>query len=354
MKLKNIFAKRMTVADGVRLPVSRHFYYSTFGVRGRHDNIARTGNYVCSGTPGTGFFIHSSESHSYRRYVNEMRSKLNQNLLTLLLRREPNFDRELKRVNDAYANIQDEERVRILSSYQNVLALAKEEELLQRVVRGIKDKMGNHPNKMMVSILSHYKSSIATLEHDVKGTQIQSGADLDEASLAAWTKVVDAFHLLVESRRVWSVYMDGDSQAYEQVFFDMGIFNYIQSPGDTPMMTDHLGRRYFLYPKGMIAARSSVDFDVYSWKDLEVKFHVVDITTLAVRPNFNSHHSGKKKRRHSHNDALSTLYGTTRAQVVGEITIPKLELRFFVNHTGPAEDFVKALDEFKGFAKVKI
>lgn len=341
----------MTVADGVRLPVSRHFYYSTFGVRSRHDNIARTGNYVCSGTPGTGFFIHSSESHSYRRFVNEKRNKLNQNLLTLLLRKEPNFDRELKRVNEAYAKMTDEDRTRILSSYQNVLALAKEEELLQRVVRGIKDKMGNRPNKMMVSILSHYKSSIATLEHDVKGTQIQSGAGMDEASLAAWEKVVEAFQALVESRRVWSVYLDGDAQAYEQVFFDMGIFDYIQAPDDTPMMRDHQGMQYYLYPKGLIAARSSVDFDVYHWKDLDMQFHVVDITTLAVRPNFNSHHSGKKKKRHSHTDALSTLYGTTRAQVVGEITIPKLNLRFFVNHTGPAEDFVKALNAYKSLKK---
>lgn len=334
----------MTVADGVRLPVSRHFYYSTFGVRDRHENIARTGNYICTGYPGTGFFAHSSESHSYHRYINECRKKNNQNMLTLLLGREPNFDKETKRVTAAFDKHSDEEYIRVLSKYQNMLSLAKEEELLQRVVRAIKDKMGNRPNKMMVSILSHYKSSIATLERDARSTHLDALASLNDEQRAAWEKVIDAFHLLINSRRLWSVYMEDNSQAYEQVFFDMGVFNYIWSDFDTPMMRDHRGLQYFIYPKGIIAARSSIDFQLYQWKDIDVRFNVVDINTLAVRPKFNSHSSHKKK--HHHNDAISNLYGTTRAQVVGEISIPQLDLRFFVNHTGPAEDFVKALHEF--------
>lgn len=334
----------MTVAEGVRLPVSRHFHFSTFGVRDRHENIARTGNYICSGIPGTGFFAHSSESHSYHRYIVECRKRNKQNLFTLLSGREPNIDKEIKRVTAAYDKNSDEDYTRVLSSYQNMLALAKEEELLQRVVRAIKDKMDGHPNKMMVSILSHYKSSIATLEHDARSTHHDVLAPLSDEQRAAWEKVIDAFHLLINSRRLWSVYMEDNSQAYQQVFFDMGIFNYIWSDFDTPMMIDHRGLKYFIYPKGIIAARSSVDFELYKWKDTEVRFNVVDINTLAVRPKFNAHTSHKKKRHH--NDALSNLYGTTRAQVVGEISIPKLDLRFFVNHTGPAEDFVKALHEF--------
>lgn len=334
----------MTVADGVRLPVSRHFHYSTFGVRDRHDNIARTGNYICTGYPGTGFFAHSSESHSYHRYINECRKKNNQNMLTLLLGREPNFDKEIKRVAAAFSKRSDEEYVRVLSKYQNMLSLAKEEELLQRVVRAIKDKMGNRPNKMMVSILSHYKSSIATLEHDARSTHLDTLAPLNDEQRAAWEKVIDAFHLLINSRRLWSVYLEDNSQAYEQVFFDMGVFNYIWSDFDTPMMRDHRGLQYFIYPKGIISAKSSTDFEIHQWKDLEIRFNVVDINTLAVRPKFNSHSSHKKK--HRHNDALSNLYGATHAQVVGEISIPKLDLRFFVNHTGPADDFVKAIHEF--------
>lgn len=345
MKLKNIFAKRMTVAEGLRLPVSRHFKYSTFGVKGRYDTGAGLSTFVVEGTPGTGFFVRNSESHSYRRFVNAARKRNSQSLMTLLLGKEPNFDKEYKRINDAFANVKNEQERKILSSYQNVVGLARDEEQLQRIVDAIKEKMGGHPNKSLVSVLSHYKSSIASLERDVYSAQIDYGKFLDEAGKAEWEKVSDAFHLIVESRRVWSVYLENGNPAYEQVFFDMGAFDYIRVPGNTPVMRDHRGMHYYVYPDGLVAARSSVDFDFHPWKDIDVEFSVVDISTLAVRPQFNSHKQGKHK--HKATDALSTLYGATRAQVVGEVYFPQLDCRFYVNHTGPAEDFVKALKEWK-------
>ena len=90
-------------------------------------------------------------------------------------------------------------------------------------------------------------------------------------------------------------------------------------------------------------SRSNVDFDFHPWNEVGVQYNVVDISTPAVRPQFNAHHRHKSKKRHGKTDALSTLYGTTRAQVVGEILFPTLDVRFFVNHTGPADDFVRAL-----------
>ena len=347
MNLTTFFGKRMTVADGLRLPVSRHFNYSTFGVRGRYATGAHVfGQYVCAGTPGTGFFIRNTESHSYQRFVTACRKRNEQNLLTLLLGKEPNFDKEYKRVDAAFANITDENKRRILSCYQNVLGLAKEEEMLQRIVRAVKDKMGHKPNKRLTSVLTHYKSSIASLERDVRSAQYNYANHLSEEQAAEWHKVIEAFHLLVESRRVWAVYNENGAPAYQQVFFDMGIFDYIQSPGDTPVMRDEDGKCYYIYPDGIVAARSSVDFDFHEMKNVDIQFNVVDISTLGVRPKFNSHKKGSKHKG-SHTDALSTLYGTTRQQVVGELYFPQLDIRFFVNHTGPAEDFAKALGAYK-------
>ena len=342
-----IFKKRMTVAEGLRVSVSKHFYHSTFGVRGRHDKDTYLGGYVCEDVPGTGFFVRNSESHSYRRFVIAAKKRSKQNWWTLLSGKEPNFDKENKRIEEAFAKADNDKVKQILSNYQNVIGLAKDEELLQRIVRAVKDKMGDHPSKSLVSVITHYKSSIAGLERDVRSAQMNYGKTMDEEHLAAWAKVVDAFHLLVESRRVWSVYVDNGSPAYKQVFFDRGIFDYILSPGDTPVMRDYAGVRYYLYPDGMVVARSSVDFDFYSWDKVDFQFKVVDISTLAVRPHFDDH-SRKQKHHHGQSlDALSNLYGTTRAQVVGEIYIPQIDRRFFVNHTGPAEDFCKVMKEYK-------
>ena len=334
----------MTVAEGLRLPVTRHFQYSTFAVRGRYDS-GHLAKFVVEGTPGTGFFVRNSESHSYRRFVNAAEKKLQQNVWTLVTRKEPDFDREYRRAGEAFEKAKNDRERQILSAYQNVITLARDEEQLQRIVRAIKDKMGNHPNKSMVSILSHYKSSIASLERDVNSAQINYDRQLDVAEKEAWNRLVESFHLLVDSRRVWSVFLDNGNPAYQQVFFDMGIFDYVKVPGDTPVMRDYAGRQYYILPDGIVAARSSVDFDFHPWESIDVNFGVVDISTLAVRPQFNSHRSRKHKSIGT--DALSTLYGTTRAQVVGELQIPQLDLRFYVNHTGPAEDFAKAVKEYK-------
>lgn len=345
MSLTQIFGKRMTVADGLRLPVSRHFYYSTFGVRGRYATGAHMGGmYVCEGVPGTGFFIRNTESHSYRRFVSACRKRNDQNLFTLLFGKEPDFDKEYKKVDAAFNVIDDENKRRLLSCYQNVIGLAKEEELLQRIVRAVKDKMGHKPNKRLVSVLTHYKSSIASLERDVRSAQYNYASHMTEEQASDWEKVIEAFQLLVNSRRIWAVYDENGTPAYQQVFFDMGIFDYIQSPGDTPVMRDEKGMHYYIYPDSIIAARSSIDFDFKELKDIDVQFKVMDISTLAVRPQFNSH----KKHKHSgHTDALSTLYGTSRQQVVGELYFPQFDIRFYVNHTGPAEDFARAFGKYK-------
>lgn len=344
MNLKNLFSRHIQVADGVTVPVSRHFYYSTFGVCGRHDNIVRTGNYVCSGTPGSGFFFRKCDSHSYHVFVRAQRRNLKQSMKTLLLGREPNFEKEMHRTEQALKTVTDKESQRILSVYYNVLMLAKEEELLQRIVRGIKDKMGHGNKSMYTSILAHYKSSIATLEHDVAAAQHNIKNDLNETQMEAWTNLVNAFNEMGDSRRIWSVFIEDGKEWYQQVFFDLGIFDYIQSPVDTPIIRDHNNLHYYLYPEGILRARTSTDFDFFRWKDIHVTYNPMDINTLAVRPEFTSHLT--KRSKGNRQDALTALYGYTHGSMVGELLIPEMNLRFFVNHTEPVEAFVRAISAF--------
>ncbi|MCR4828050.1 MAG: DUF4236 domain-containing protein [Bacteroidales bacterium] len=341
INVKNIFRKRVRVSDDLRLAIPRHFVYTTFGVRGRYDSVSRTGNYICSGEPGTGFFAHSSDSSSYRHFIASERKKLKQNYLTLLMDKEPDLQNEYDRIEKVLEDTHDKEKLRILSTYQNVVALARDEEMLQRVVRAIKDYIKrNHRSQANSSILTHYKSSIASLEHDVRATQLNIKNDLNEEQLAAWGEVVKAFDDIVNSRRIWSVYMDGETDAYQQVFFDLGIFDYIQSPFDTPLIRDHQGRRFYLYPQGIVEARTNTDFDIHHWNKMKVSFNPTDISTLSTRAEFNFQRSSRKKH---HTDALSNLYGTTRSQTVGELAIPTLKLRFYVNHVEPVDAFVKVL-----------
>ena len=342
--------KRMLVAEGLHLPVSRHFYYSYFGVRGRYDTVNKTGIYINGDTPGTGFFARETDSHSYRRFIAAVRKGQKQNFWTLLLRKEFDFEREIEKLGKLIEDGKDTNRRTILDQYLNALLLAKEENLLQRVVRAVKDKMGHRPNKTLTSILSHYKSRIATLQHEVKSAQININEFMSGEALAEWGHVVEEFGKLVDSRRLWHVEYDGSRCYYHQVFFDMGIFDFVQSPFDTPVMRDSSGTHYYLYPMGLIKAQSSVDFEMIPIEDLNLEYGVVDLNTLENRPDFyGARKKGKKKGSHRRQaaDPLSTLYGTSRSMVVGQLTISNLNLTFYCNHTGPVQDFVKAFNDFK-------
>lgn len=339
--------KKVRLNNGIRLNVSRHFNYGDFGVRGRYVTPTRTGVYVNTHEPGVGFFVHSLDSHSYRYFVKAEQKKLKQNFWTLLLGKEPSFKKESKRVEKALNSGKcSPVQKQILSQYQVVLNLAEKEEYFERLIAALKKKMHVHRNSgqaaYISSILSSYKTQVATLQHDVKGSQLNIKEMLSPEALEAWRKVVDAFYELVDVRRIWQV-VDGDS--YEQVFFDLGIFDFIQSPFDTPMMRDSKGGLYFLYPQGLICHRTNVDFDFIPMNELQVSGGSLDINMLAGGYDTQNH----RGHRHSHSDAMSTLFTTVSKgnMAVGEFRIKNLDLTFCCNHVSNVINFVQALDEFR-------
>lgn len=361
MKIEQFFAKRVTVADGLKVRVNPHFFYSTFGVRGRYDTVTKTGLYVPSPHPGTGFFSHPSDSSSYRYFVRAQRQLIKQNFWTLLFKKEPSFAKEEKAVEMALSEAKGLKR-NMLSQYHGALLIAKEAEMVDRYTSAIKERIHKkHSSKYLVSILSHYKSRYATLQHNIKLAQGNILDVLSDEQRDLWAQTVNGFDKLVEARRVWHVVNHDGTESYCQVFFDLGIFNFVQSPYDTPVMRDSEGIHYYIYPTAVVRARSNVDFDIFNLDEVDFEFSVIDLNTLDVQPTFGGSREKKKKRKHSkhqhrydHADAASALFATaSHERVVGRIGIPQLDLVFFVNRTGPAEEFVTAINRFKESGPIK-
>lgn len=354
MKIENLFAKRVTVADGLKVTLSPHFAYSVFGVRGRYDTVTSIGMYVPSLYPGTGFFAHPSDSKSYRLFVNEQKALTKQNLWTLIRGKECSFEKESVKLEQAINNATGINKT-VLLTYQNAFQLAKEAESVARIVDAVKELIHRkHSNKYLVSVLSHYKNRYATLQHQVKSVQLHTDKVLTDEAMEKWKAVMEAFGKLVEARRIWHVVQEDGRESYHQVHFDLGIFNYMASPFDTPVMRDKDNVHYYLYSSMIIKARSNVDFDVIPLRDLEIEYSTVDLNTLETMPTFQALQQKKHRHKHHHSDhtdATSTLFATSgRDQVVGQILIPQMNLAFFVNRTGPAQDFVKAIREFQPYA----
>ena len=315
--------KIMKVADNLRVPVSQHFYYSDFGVRDSSEVHHYGRRYICTGTPGTGFIERESESHSYHEFVRRHPSVQPPKYRNLLFDKEPSYDRELERANAFMRSTNDQRKRQLMECYTNALTVGRMEEQVQRMIRGVKDKMGHHHNKYMVSIISHYKHKIAQLERDMVSVEYHVKDHYSPEVYAAYSNMVEAFNkMIARCRRVWH-HNEDKQDKFAQVFFDMGIFDFIRNENFLPLMRDSKGLCYYLLPDAVIVARSSVDFDLVPLKTLTMVCQETAIEETT--------------------ELLSSRIGDAACMIL----IPELNLTFYFNHAHVVIDFVRSVDELK-------
>jgi hypothetical protein len=314
--------KRIKVADGLTVWVSNHYRYTDFGIRDSGEMRYTGRRYVEGNEPGSGFIERESESHSYRQFVRKCLAEQKTSYWKLLLGKEPDFDKVLEEANTALLNATDPRKRELLECYVNALTVARKEERMERVVRAIKNKMGHKSNKFMVSVISHYKSKIRQLEHDMESVEWNVKDHYSPETYEAYAEAVHAFTKVASCRRIWLLDTQKRNQ-YVQVFFDLGVFDYIRSESYIPLMRDNKGREMYLLPDAMIVARSAVDFDILPLKTLTIVCQELAIEEPTE-------------------DMLSSI-----GDAASMIKIPELNLNYYFNHVHSVVDFVRAVDKLK-------
>lgn len=310
--MKILPKKLMRVSDRVVIPVSQYFAYSTFGVLGNYVNQYHYINFLCDGTVGTGFFVRDTESQSYQDFCREFRKKIKPNYWRFVTGREFSFKKEMKRVHDALTETDDPIRRRILDTYFNCLTIAKDEEVMERIVASLRYYIKGRPNKKLTGPLKHYKNRIAALEHEIRLTQLNVKDSCNEEQHERFGQMARAFNEMCSVRRIWDLSVPGkDGHRHKQIFWDLGMFDFIQSAWYLPMMRDGKGMKYFILPTYLIRVRSSVDFDLIPLSKISMLFHPVGDGTQA------------------------------------DINIPELGLAFRFSNIAKVESFHKAFDALK-------
>lgn len=315
--------KRKKVADNLYVRVSNHFYYSDFGVRDYEAGIAYGHRYVCSGTPGSGFIERDSESQSYHDFVRRHMCNRRPSYWNMLLEKEPDYNRELLHADTAMRLATDPRKRELLECYTNALSIARHEEEIQRTIDGVKRKMGHRHNKYMVSIISHLKRKAIRLEHDMSAVEYQVKDHYTPETYEAYGAMIDAFcKMSARCRRIWH-HGRGRAGRFMQVFFDIGVFDFIRNEKYLPLMRDSEGVSYYILPDSIIVARSSTDFDLVPLKTLTVVYQDTSISETT--------------------EMLSGAIGEAACMLL----IPELNLTFYFNHAHVVVDFVKSIDQLK-------
>lgn len=361
---------RKTIAKGLTVWVSNHYCPTLFGIRGHYESSYKSGQYVECGAPGTGFFVRNSSSHSYKNFCKEERAKLVPQYKNMVQGKEFSFEKEIERVTKAKEGNTNPIRDMILESYLNVLPLAKEAEEAERYVNGIKELSHHrhHLTSYQSHVMSGIKSRIARLGHDVRDIQLYIPKLCGEELYQQFAEVAKQFTQVASSHRIWSVRenYEGLEAAFTQVYFDLGIFNFIQAPLMTPMMRDAEGRKIFFYPEFVIRAKDSVDFEVFEMKSLTFLFREVPydmISNMVIDSYYDVDDSSSSTRLHRRNyeqfgdgllvnkdsKALNDMEEETkiRERVVGELYVPEMKMRYYVRDVKALRTFVHTLNEYK-------
>ena len=315
--------KWVKIGDGVIVRLSQHFCYTDFGVRESNDQREYGRRYINTGAPGTGFIERETESRSYGRFVNDCLKRQKPSYFKMLFGLEPNYKHELVAARHALDEATDPLKNRILDSYVNALSVGEVEEQVERLQRGVKDRIKrHHHNKYYTSILSHYKHKVHQLERDMVSVQLDVKDTCTPEQYASWLRLVEAFVNMASCRRIWNQKGKTHSE-YEQVFFDLGVFDFLRAECFLPVMRTCTGVDYYILPTSILVARSSVDFDVVPIRDVNIVCQEMAIQeTIEV---LNSRLG----------DAASMLY------------VPKFDQRWYFNHVRPIMHFVGAYDELK-------
>lgn len=312
--------KRVKVTEGLYIKQPQHFFYTDFGVRDGGNGHQGGRRYINSETPGTGFIERESESHSYHEYVRKLLHRQKPSYWRLLFNLEPDYTKEIARASVALRQAEDPLKRRILECYVNALGVGRTEERIERIVRGIKDKIGHKSNKFLVSVMSHYKNKISTLEHDMRSVELDVKDLCTPEQYESYLNLVDAFTKVAACRRVWHLNED-KRERYVQVYFDLGIFDFIRSEKFIPIIRDSRGLTYYLLPTHMIIARSTVDFDLVPLQDLTIVCQELAIEETV--------------------EVISNRLGDAASM----IRMPGFDQTWYFNHVRPIMHFVGAYDE---------
>lgn len=363
--------KRILAAKDLHVWITNHYTPTLFGVRGHYETSYKSGLYVETFGPGTGFFARSTSSKAYKAFTRAEKQKLAPSYLKLLKGQEFNFDKELALAKKALETAKDENKIMILESYVNVLPIAMDTEKCERTVEGIK-RVGHQRHKLnsyQTHVLSHYKSRIANNAHHVRSIQLSEKNLCSNERFQQFADVVKAFSKMAACHRIWHEAKDPKSGLVltnELVYFDMGMFDFIQSPLMTPMMRDSQGTCYFLYPDFMVAAKSNTDFECYSYDPNNFSFLYREIPYESLADKLLSSYANIEEDTSSHshrrsyddNDSGSLVNKNTaavnemdkevrnRERVLGELYIPQLKLRFFLRDASAVKHFTNAMTDF--------
>ena len=319
------YRKRVRIAPGVHLNLSRRGVSTTIGVRGASVNFGKKGMYVNTGIPGTGFYnrqkisggrgrphasvkrnIHTSPSGggqllgygcagilallflfmgliwlieekqiftgiiflSFALYVVVGAILINTSISAKPKAPSINWVDQAKRMLPRTSGTARS----ILQNFIQCYELAQQIDEESAIVQGLEKKLSKKPNEQLERLLKDCRGVLTKRMRQLEATQINVDSQLSEEEKAAYSRLCERFEALLSTDKIWLItdeMLTTQRKAFSNISIKrceasiyVGVFNFLKSAFDIPVL-DSGDTRYYIYPKFIIKATDVCHFYVY-------------------------------------------------------------------------------------------
>jgi AAA+ superfamily predicted ATPase len=394
------YRKRIKIAPGVRLNISKKGVSSTFGVRGTSINVGQNCAYLNTGIPGTGIYSRRKIVSSNSQNPQSNKSNYNGCGITTLIflalglflilsqdfespgllffgcvgvgvfldiivnliidstkkgsakKVEQSIESQIeiaKRVlNQATNPIQRE----ILKNFISCTELSRKADETEAIIQALKKKIEKKSNSQLEEQLEKYEVELSKITSELAEKQLDADKDLDDVEKWQYSVLCENFEKVLSSKKIWLITSSirntelksaaANTVERKEVSFDAGVFNYIKSSFDIPILRDLNGNTFYIYPRYIIKVRTFADFEIFPIETINLRYSkqrfiedgvlpedsvTIDYTYQYVNKN------GGPDKRFSYNPRLSIVE-------YGKIEIEKFGLTYHISDYFAADGFV--------------
>lgn len=320
------YRKKVKIAPGVYLNISKKGVSTTVGMRGASMTFGKNGTYINTGIPGTGFynrekiggkqvapanfFSNTSEQpikHSHAEYVVGFYASLVGILSTLVgvltgggflwwvgliffvIGCKGQYSKMKRTSASGGDSIEDSNFIKAAREELNKDHTELEKRILQNFIdcyilvdeideeEGIIDSLKESGKKR--ELLPEHEQKLKDAKEKLNNIQYDVDKELSEEEKNAYDEFCRNFENLLTSDKIWKIKCsEKNTQIKSSAQYavrrtttsvGVGVFNYIKSQYDVPIISDESVQLYF-YPKFLIAAKSPSSFSVIPYSSVSL------------------------------------------------------------------------------------
>lgn len=332
------YRRRIKVAPGVYLNVSKKGVSTTVGVRGASINFGQNGTYINTGIPGTGFYNRQKLSGGRRNnapmsyQVTPANTQKQNNgcatVFALILciacfvvgllmifngngtvigiaisvfgllgtyamasrlhssRNQEDEDPNENLLEEARSLLPraKDERKSILQNFVDCYQLSSNITEEEEIIKGIEEKLNERNEEKLETLYAEHKKRLSDLQLKLEEVQINVDSSLSEVEKSAYRKLCEKFEKLLATEKIWMIDSSttaqgkawaGTSLTRHAATIYVGVFDFLKSDFDIPVL-DAGSVRYYIYPKFIIRTKSVTDFEVYPLTQRSVTYSNVN------------------------------------------------------------------------------